>query len=111
MLKAKSWILLVLCVAGLLSLNSCTKNKYALRIDYSEAGWYPVDVAKWTTVRVEGGGIEYWHTVYDATADLKVMFVDPGSYYPSYPNEHAVLLQSYSVTWKVPRSHLRRPVR
>jgi len=97
--KAKSWILIVLCLAGLLTLNSCTKNKYGLRIDYSEAGWYAVDVAKWTSVRVERGE-EFWHTVYDATAELEVSFVDAGSYFPTYPNEHAVLLQSYSVTWK-----------
>jgi hypothetical protein len=100
MSKAKSWILIVLCAAGLLSLTSCAKNNYAMLVNYEESGWYPVDVAKWTAVREQGGDFTYWYTVKDGTAEFSVAYVDPGSYYPTYPTSHALMLQSYTVNWK-----------
>jgi len=98
--KAKSWILVVLCVAGLLTLSSCSKNKYAMRLDYGEAGYYAVDVAIWDSYKDAEGDEIWWYTVADATAELKVTYVDPGTSLPAYPAGHAVHLESYSVTWK-----------
>ena len=98
--KAKSWILIVLCLAGLLSLTSCTKNKYAVRLDYAEAGYYAVDVAIWDSYKDPDGTVIWYATVSDATAEIKATYVDPSSSLPAYPASHAVQMQNYSVTWK-----------
>jgi hypothetical protein len=101
MSKAKSWIIVALCcVAGLLSLTSCTKNKYALRLDCAEAGYYPVDVAIWDSYKDPDGTVIWYATVADATGELKATYVDPSSSLPAYPASHAVQIQSYTVTWK-----------
>jgi hypothetical protein len=101
MAKAKIWILVLLCIGGAMLLVSCAKPKNVLIVQNDESGWYPVDVAKWYSIRVTPGEPpEWYHTVTDATLKLTAHYANPGLGTPTYPGDRSVHLNRYTITWK-----------
>lgn len=100
MARAKSWILVFVWIVGTLLFASCSKPKHMLRLECEEGGWYPVDVAIWTEDKDEEGNIFFWYTVRDATIEMTATYyADPGLGLPTYPADHALHLDSYTVRW------------
>jgi hypothetical protein len=96
--KVKSWILVLMCAAGLL-LVACGQPSNRLRVTMDEAGFYPVDVSRYIIVKGTQGEVDYYHTYDDATADLLVNYTGSISELPTFPADDAVQLTSYRVTW------------
>jgi hypothetical protein len=95
MSKVKSWILVLTCAAGLLPV-ACSQPQNRLRVSMAEAGFYPVDVARWVYVKAQQ---EYYATFDDATADLDVNYAGSISELPTFPADDAIQLTSFRVTW------------
>jgi hypothetical protein len=65
-----------------------------------EAGYYAVDVAKYIPVKdTEVGGVVYYPTYYDGTADLRISYIGSISELPTFPSGGAIRLTTFRVRW------------
>jgi hypothetical protein len=97
--KAKSWILVLTCAVGLM-LVACGQPKNRLQIAMDEAGWYPVDVAKYIAVKEpSGGGVTHTATYVDGTADLRISYLGSIRELPTFPADDAIRLTTFKVRW------------
>jgi hypothetical protein len=65
-----------------------------------EAGWYPVDVAKYIAVKdPTSGEVTHYPTYFDGTADLKISYLGSIRELPTYPADDAIRLTTFRVRW------------
>ncbi|MEO0108266.1 MAG: hypothetical protein ABIK62_03730, partial [candidate division WOR-3 bacterium] len=80
--------------------------KGVLRLECTEGGYYPVDVAKWTKTVIRSEDPEepdeiIWSILLtDATVKCRVTYANPGSGMATYPEARAAHLDRYTITWR-----------
>lgn len=100
MCKIGRWTTLLFGLALIALLASCAREGtvvVSFETANNESAWYPVDVAVWTELYINGYDVIFNYTVNDATADLQATLIDAGTGQPS--DSRVVHLDSYSVNW------------